>query len=154
MASVFKRSSKHWSLRNSKNLNILGYRSLFDAVNFTKGHTMIQQGWLYEEDGGRRYFVLKGSNLFAFAHKIVWESAFAQQVFDLSEYNKVKQISFNNNKFSLESDIKNEKCIFQTETNKEMLAWIRNIQCVQQNIIDTKVSFIDNDNKRTPYVQH
>ena len=108
---------------------------------------------MYEGDG-RRYFVLKGHNLYAFPHKVAWESVIAQQIFNLQEYDQVTQISYNNNKFSLESSSKNDKRIFQTETNKEMLNWIKNIRCIQQNVMDSKVSFIDNDNKRTPYVQH
>ena len=150
MSSLLKPNTLLRICRSNQSI-ILASRSMHDSIQFTR--PKLQEGWLYEGDG-RRYFVLKGNNLYAFKSKYVYETATAQEIFDLSIYDKVQQVSYNNNKFSLESSTQNDKKLFQTETNKEMLLWIRNIKCIQQNANDCKISFIDDENKRTPYVNH
>ena len=121
------------------------------VINFKR--PKLTEGWLFEEDGGRRYFVLKGNHLHAFAQKYVHDVVSATEIFDLAVYDKVKQVSYNKNKFSLESTAKNDKRIFASETTKEMLRWVRTIQCVQQNITNPQVTFIDPQKKaRSPYM--
>merc|ERR1712187_787681 len=115
-------------------------RPLHDTVNFRR--PKLFEGYLYE-NVGKRYYVLKGNYLYAFTRKYLWDTATATEIFDLATYDKVKQVSYNNNKFSLESSTENDKRIFSTETTKEMLSWIRNIQCVQQNILNPQIHFID-----------
>ena len=96
--------------------------------------------------------MLKGNHLFAFPQKVVWDNATATESFDLSVYDIAKQVSYNNGKFSLESSTEGDKRVFTAENTKEMLLWLRNIHCIQQSISSPKISFIDQSNKRTPYV--
>merc|ERR550539_840791 len=125
--------------------------SMHAVINFQR--PKLTEGWLFEHHGGRRYFVLKGNHLHAFTRKYIHDVATAEEIFDLAIYDKAKQVSYNNNKFSLESTSLNERHVFSTETTKEMLCWLRTIQCVQQNIINPQVTFIDPKTKaRSPYM--
>ena len=125
--------------------------SMRGVINFKR--PKLTEGWLFEDDGGRRYFVLKGNHLHAFSRKYVHDVATATEIFDLAVYDKAKQVSYNNNKFSLESTSLDERRVFSTETTKEMLCWLRTIQCVQQNIINPQITFIDPELKaRSPYI--
>mmetsp|Transcript_17031 Transcript_17031/g.27175 ORF Transcript_17031/g.27175 Transcript_17031/m.27175 type:complete len:150 (-) Transcript_17031:9-458(-) len=127
----------------------IGSRSVNASIPFKK--PKIQEGWLYEGHA-RKYFVLKGEHLYEFLQRYRWDTATASNLYDLGTWDQVKQVSYNNNKFALHSTAWNETKVFQTETTKEMLAWIRNIQAIQQNVKQPSIHFIDPKNKRTPYV--
>eukprot|EP01083_Nonionella_stella_P002796 8017_1 len=138
-----------------KTCTYLGYysssRSLYGAINFARPKLL--EGYLYE-DLGKRYYVLKGNHLYAFIRHHSRTTVQASEVFDLDIYDKVEQIAYNTNKFMLSSTTTGDEKLFTTETTKEMLSWVRNIQCIQQNIKQPTISFIDQTNKRTPYINH
>eukprot|EP01084_Bolivina_argentea_P131725 232476_1 len=130
---------------------ISGFRSIHGLINFERFN--LCEGYLYE-GAAKKYFVLKGNHLYAFKQKHTYRQANASEIIDLEIYDNCKQTSYTNNKFELLSSTLENKRTFQTGTKTEMSSWLRNIQCIQQNIKKPQIHFIDANNKTSPYVNH